>query len=454
MTRVLRGGLPAAFLLVLATAPTAAGAARPAATLPDTVLAQLNDGAHLERVSIADVQAAARRRGMAPESLTPSAARELLGTLLDRRALRLATASEPLAWTPQDSAQYRALGEQLAFEAALDSAFAVERAARAARGDTVTDPGVLGPSMRDAELARRAPAWNEPVVARMAAAFAALPAPDPADDLVTRARKKTRFPAVAAGDSDLVVVTHAGRPFTVRDLLDTWRALRTLDRPYLSQEQQVKDLVGTALYQRLLRERMRPATAPARAADAQRLRDRAEGFAAKAWAVRHAFSLVPRDSVTLQGVFDRDRSRYDVLANAEIVRRHLATRAAAEALAARLRMPAGADSLAALDRAQPERVPALVDERADAALVARCLAAGPLGVVGPDSLAAATWRVVLVLEAHPHRARTFSEARAAVDRAWFDSEGERLLREALDGLRRGYGEVVNEAAMSGMGRRP
>ncbi len=160
------------------------------------------------------------------------------------------------------------------------------------------------------------------------------------------------------------------------------------------------------------------------------------------------FSQVPRDSLTLRREYDRDPSRWDLPARAEIVRRHLSTREDAERLAARLRTRAGADSLAAHDRAQPERVPDLVDERGDRALTDRSLTAGPFGVVGPDSLAASVWRVTLVLEALPRRSRSFDEARGAVDRAWFDAESERRLRAALDGLRRQYGERVNEAALA------
>ncbi len=433
---------------ILAVAPHPARPATAAADLPDTVVAQLADGTRIESITVADVRAAAQRRGLAASDLSPAKVRELLGTQLDRRALRLATAAEPLAWTPEDSAQHRGVGHQLAFEAALDSAYTVERARRAALGDTVTHPAVLGAAMRDLELARNAPVWDDAVVGRLAEAFAALPAPSAQDDLVQRARKMTRFPAIAAADSDAVIATHAGSPFRVRDLLGEWRLLRALDRPHLADERQVRDFIGTALYQRLLRAQARPADAPARPADARVLRDQAEGFAATAWAVRHVFSQVPRDSLTLRREYDRDPSRWDLPARAEIVRRHLSTREDAERLAARLRTRAGADSLAAHDRAQPERVPDLVDERGDRALTERSLAAGGFGVVGPDSLAASVWRVTLVLEASPRRSRSFDEARSAVDRAWFDAESERRLRAALDGLRRQYGERVNEAALA------
>jgi hypothetical protein len=130
------------------------------------------------------------------------------------------------------------------------------------------------------------------------------------------------------------------------------------------------------------------------------------------------------------------------------VRRHLATRESADGLATRLHTGTEADSLIAHDRAQPDRVPDLVDERNDITLVARCLAAGPRGVVGPDSLAADAWRVVLVLEASPRRSCSFDEARATVDRAWFDGECDRRLRATLDGLRLEYGEQINEGVLT------
>lgn len=442
---LLLGAMATGILLVAAPGRATAAAV---ADLPDTVVAQLGDGARIERITVADLRAAAQRRGFTEIDLSPARVRELLGTQLDRRALRLATAAEPLAWTPEDSAQYRGVGLQLAFEAALDSAYTVERARRAALGDTVTHPAVLGAAMRDIELARHVPVWDEAVLGRLAGAFAALPTPAAQDDLVQRARKLTRFPAVAAADSDAVIATHAGIPFLVRDLLNEWRLLRVLDRPHLADVQQVREFIGTALYQRLLRAQARPADAPARPVDARRLRDQAEGFAATAWAVRHVFSQVPRDSLTLRREYERDPSRWDLPARAEIVRRHVSTREEAGRLVTHLRTRAGADSLAAHDRALPERVPDLIDERGDRALTERSLAVGSFGVVGPDSLADGVWRVALVLEASPRRSRSFDEARSAVDRAWFDAESERRLRAVLDGLRRQYGERVNEAALT------
>lgn len=452
MSLVERMILLACFLLGMA--PGILRAAPDATDLPDTVLAQLRDGARVERIAVSDLQAAARRRGLAPDALSPAQARELLNTLLDRRALRLATAAERLAWTPQDSAQYRDLAAQVAFEAALDSAYAVERAQRAARGDTVTNPALLGAAMRDAELARRPPTWDDGLVGTLTAAFAALPAPAPDDGLVQRARKLTSFPAVAAEDTDRVIATHAGRPFTVRDLLGEWRGMRVLDRPHLDDARQVKELICTAIYQRQLRAQARPADSPARTADALRLRDRAEGLAAKAWAVRHVFSLVPHDSLTLRREYDRESSRWNLPARAEIVRRYLPTRTNADEMVARLRTRAGADSLAAFDRALPDRVPEFIDTRSDSLLTAHCVAAGPLGVVGPDSLTASAWRVVLVLDATASRARPFAEARTAVERAWFDSESEHRLRAALDALRRSYGEHVNERALARLPSQP
>lgn len=434
---------------VLAGAAPACATGRAAPAVTDTVVAQLADGGRVERITTADLRAAAQRRGLAPGALTQAQARELLGVQLDRRALRLAIAAAgPLAWTPADSAQHRELDRQLAFEAALDSAYAVERALRAEAGDPGTHPAVLGAAMRDRELARQAPHWDDAVVARLAAAFAALPAPAPDDNLLQRARKLARFPAVAATDSDLTVATHRGRPFLVRDLLGEWRQLRTLDRPHLEDERQVKDFIGTALYQRQLRAQARPAGSPASPADAQRLRDQAEGFAVQAWAVRHVFAQVPRDSQTLRREYERDPSRWDLPARAQVVRRHLATRAAADGLAARLRARVAADSLLAHERSLPDPVPDLVDEREDPAFVARCLGAGSLGVVGPDSLAVDAWRVALVVEALPRRPRAFAEARDAVDRAWFDAECERRLRTELDRLRRQYGEQVDEGALA------
>ena len=89
------GVLSCAVLLpiVLSACASVPSRAAPAcADLPDTVLAQLADGARVERITTADLWAAARRRGITGEALAAAQARELLGVQLDRRALRLAVA--------------------------------------------------------------------------------------------------------------------------------------------------------------------------------------------------------------------------------------------------------------------------------------------------------------------------------------------------------------------------
>lgn len=422
----------------LACAPSSACAAAPASARPpappDSVLATIGRGATSgERVTARELRAAAAKLGANPDSLDATQVRDALDALVDQKLLLAAVAREPRRWSAEDSAEYAALESQLELATALDSAYANERAARAARGEPALDPVTLGYALRDSAMRRLHPVYDGAVFAHVATAFAALPRPEPTDDILTRGRKLAQAPALAPADSDRVIATLQGRPFTVRELMREWKAMRILKRPHISSAAEMTDFVNTWLYQRLLRERAHAGHVLAQPQNAVRLRERAEYLDVRSWTVRHVYSQVPRDSLTLRREYDRDPARWAQPARAEIVRAVLATRASADSAAAALRGAGG-------------RRRETIDERIDAALTARCLEAGPGAVLGPDPTGDA-WQVVRVASVQLRRVPDFAEARPRVERAVFEREAEPLLRATLDAMRHERGVVLDEAAL-------
>ncbi len=419
-----------------ATAPRAAApraAAPRAAARLDTVLATIGRGKASQRLTARDVRAAAPRFGLRADSLAPADVREVLEALIDQRVLIAAVALEPRQWAREDSAEYAALAAELELSSALDSAYASERAARAARGEPPLDPVALGAALRDSAMRQMQPVYDAAVFAHVATAFAALPRPEPGDDILERGRKLALAPRLAEADSERVIATLDGEPFTVRDLMREWKAMRILKRPHIESAQQMTDFVNTWLYQRLLRERARRDRVLERPGNAAKLRERAEYLDVRSWTVRHVYSQVPRDSLTLRREYDRDPARWAQPARAEIVRAVLATRASADSAAAALRGAGG-------------RRRETIDERIDAALTARCLEAGPGAVLGPDPTGDA-WQVVRVASVQLRRVPDFAEARPRVERAVFEREAEPLLRATLDAMRHERGVVLDEAAL-------
>lgn len=322
--RIAAGLAIACALSALLAGPVLAQAQR------DTVLARLGT----ETVTTRDFRTAAVKFGIAPDSLGADDVRGILGALLDQHALRAVVARQPAAWTPADSAEFGQYRDQLAFDAAIDSAYAAERLIFLARGEKVPRLNRLGVAMRDSAMRRLKPVFDEEMLVKLAGAFDAIPQPGPDDDILARGRKLLRFPAVAPGDSDRVLVTFTNEPYTVRDVLEQWKGIAPLDRPHIGKPTDLRQFVSTALYHRLLREQAMRDRLLERPDLARQVRERAELNAIRAWRRVHIDAGIPRDST-----FERKSER--------------AFRAAADSL--RRAMGESIDEAALLRLAAPNR---------------------------------------------------------------------------------------------------
>lgn len=445
------GGLLLALLALATPAARAATHETRAVALPDSVLVRVGHSTRAQDVIVRDVREALAARTPAGGAPSAADAADLLAGLTDRAALRIAIADSPVAWAAEDSAGYTQLGEELELKTGLADLFADGRERRHAQGLAPLDDAHLGALLCDSTLARLDSRWNDELFDTLAAAFAAIPAPLPTDDIVGTARKLSRNPYVSPADSDGVLVDLRSGRYTVRDLLDLWRSLRSLDRPHLDDAGQLKRFVGAAIFRREARARAHRERVLDRPGNRALLERRAEYFAVRGWTTAHVYAAIPRDSVTVRREFDRNPSAYAAPPNCDILPFELATRAAADSVAAELRRPFGFDSLAARCKRTGSHDAEPVSTALDSALTARCLAAGAGTVIGPERVAG-KWHVTAVLRAQKARLRPFEEARRLVAQSWFNRESERRLRETLDSLLARYGVTRNEGAWAGLVR--
>jgi hypothetical protein len=444
-----------------ATGHGAAGAGRPdrgagassavrEPALPDTVLARVGNGRQVTASAFLGAWNQLKPPAR-PDSLTPQGAREFLKLLVGKEALAEAALREPWVWTADESAGVRGLRDRLVMGAVLDSALEATRLSLRAAGDTISDPQVLGVVARDSLVAGLDVRWDEPLLQRLARAWAAIPRP-PADSSITaKLRMLGAMPNVDAADVPRAVAEGRTGPYTVAELLDAWRHLNPLYRPRVDASDQVRDLVRNGLYERELRRdaaRRRIEEWPAIAGALARER---EFIAINHLVAREVYSHLDPDSTALARTAARHAGEWALPMRVRLTRLVLPDRAGATQLALRLRDPAEAESL--VERGHRSRVEyrVAVSEHSDSLLFHRALRSGAGTVLGPDSLAEG-WAVARVDEIQPSRPRTFSEARPFAYRTWYDETGERMMSEFLDRLRAASRVTINTRALDRMAK--
>jgi len=414
--------------------------------MPDTVLALVDDA---RIVSAQDF-----RHGWAqllpparPDSLTPESGRQFLDLLIDKELLAARASREAWTWTPLESAQVANLRDRTVMRVALDSALASLAAARAARGEPAIGTDALGVAARESTIARLAVTYDEGLLVRLAAAWAAIPAPSSDSSLWVRLRAMGRMPDVDPADSMRVVAWSEAGTLRAADLLEGWKKLNPLVRPRVETPDQVRDLVKNGLFERVLRRNARQAHYEDHPAVVRAVRRQEEFLASQYFVAREVFGGIPTDDATLRRYYDRDPAAWQIPARLQVIRMLLPGRGEAARMAVRLRDAAEADSLVA--RGLKERVDyrAEITAAGDSVLFSAAMKSGTGSVLGPDSVAGG-WQVVRVLALLPAQARTFDEVRELVLRAWSDQEGERRMQEMLAGLRKRARVVVNEAALA------
>jgi hypothetical protein len=425
--------------------PAAEG--RGAVDLPDSVLAVVaTDRSITERTFQSSWKD--RQRGAAASSPTPSEARQFLEVLVDRELLAAEATRHSLAWTPAESASILALTDRLAVAAALDSVLRFVRAGLVASRTGGIQPSdeETGIAARDTVMARLAPVWDQKLLERLTASWAALPRPTSDSSLSAQIRMISQLPQVAASDTDRVLARTPLGDYRVHELLDAWRRLSPAYRPRVDKPSQLQELVENGLFERFLRheaERRRLATRPDVAAVVDRQRENL--------AIAHYVAQeLPRDLTPAPGDLERTyrahADDYAIPTRVRAIRLALDSRAAANRMALTLRDAAQAESLVSRAHARGVEYRVEVSAKTDSALFAAGLNAGTGVVIGPIQGADGWWiaRIETVL---PGRTRRLDEVRGDVVARWRAEESERLLRARCDELAKRIRVAYNDRAI-------
>ncbi len=434
------------------------GAHAPGVSLPDSVLALIGSGRPgepgREIGRAAFVRAWSRLAPPArPDSLTPVGARRFLELLLDKEALGLLAARERWTWTARESVSFETLRDRLVVEVMLDSALSATRRALGPAGDSL-DRQALGVAARERAMERLGPVYDEPLLARLALAFAALERPTADSSVVAQLRMLGASPRVDPTDTGRVVARSAAGDFRAGDLLAAWRRLNPIYRPRVATTEEVRELVMNGLFEQLLRREGAGRGLEQRPDIAQRLANQRDLNDVSRLVDREVYARIATDSVTLSR-FYRDTERHWMLpTRVRLVRVVLGSRAEAGTMALRLAEAAGAESLAAGARRAGVEWSVDVSAEEDSALFGRALRAGPGAVLGPDETAGG-WAVARVIAVVPGRGRPFAEVRDLVAQRWNGEEGERLTLALVARARAACRTtVINEAALDALVAHP
>ncbi len=417
---------------------------------PDSVLAVVRDGpAGSAPRAITRAQFARgwtqTRPPVRPDSLTPAGARRFLDLLVGKEALGLMAAGEPEEWTARDRAGYAALRDQLVIGAALDSALAATRAALGPPAADL-DRQELGLAARERAATRLDVAWDDSLVARLAAAFAALPRPTADSSAAAQVRMLAAVPEVAPADTGRALARSSAGEVRMADLLGAWARLSPVYRPRVAAAADVRDLVANVLFERLLRRDAEARGLAERPDVAARLAAERERIAVSHLVAREVHGRVPTDSLTLLRFYRAHEADWALPTRVRSLTLVLDDRAEAGRLAVRLRDAAAAESLAAQARRAGSSWLEDVRADSDSARFARLMRAGTGTVLGPEETPAG-WRVSRVLAVLPGRAQTYDECQPRVLQRWYDEEGERRMQELLARARAAVRVEVRAAAL-------
>lgn len=427
-----------------------AGGVRQAAALPDSTLARvtIGPGAGEHRdLTRQQMIVAATRAGRRLDSLTPKDRREFLDILVDQAVLVARVEREPRHWERRDSSDYQQLRDRLVLRAALDSAMTVASAERAARGDTALAPQALGVLLRDQEVVKLAPRWNEAGLKEALAIFDTLPRPDSRMSILEQMRVAGVNPTVPDADAGVELVRTPLGSYTLGELMRDFARLNPMYRPRVGTVENVKELIGNALFEHALRKAAEDQGLEHLPRIAAALAERAEYLDVSRFVAREVYARIAMDSLSLRRYFEAHRSAFDTDERARVVSVTSPDRDAAAAMARRLAIPFEAESLAAQSERAGTPYATVLSRNSDSTLFARLVRGGVGFVAGPDSTTQG-WRTMRVMALEPRQPRTFEQAEPMVKQQRYDSEGERLMRELLDSLRRQARVVVNEPALA------
>jgi hypothetical protein len=441
------GPLAAACLLVAQSvaAPRKAPAAAP---LPDSVLARIDRaGATPTDVTMSRFRRAATQFRADPQRLTPAQARGILELLVQQRILAEHVAAFPRGWSHDDSVDYATLLDRTTLTAALDSATTELTTSLAAHGDSIPSMRELGIMVRDTAVAKLSPVYDDYMIEMLATDFRMMPKPSSRMSPTEQLRVLAMLPQVTRDDSTKTLIRTSMGSYTIGELLTDFGRLNAARRPRIETPDDVRGLINSTIYEKLLRQHIVAQDLEHRPDLAAALAEHAEFLDVQAYVRREVYGRVPTDSATLRRHFAANRSRFDSYGRADIVRMVFDTRAEADSLARRLRIPGQADTLAALSARGGIPFRTTLAEEADTLLFRRVARAGPGAVVGPDTTIDG-WRVIGVMKITPRHPRPFDDVYAYVAEDWVERDGDRRLRELMAKLQGSAGVRTNEAALA------
>ncbi len=425
-----------------AVSPLPSGMKMPmrAPVMPDTVLAKVYGA---RDVTWSALLKGCRKLGVDPNALTPLERRQVLDVLIDQAILADRALREPRRWTARDSADYQQLRDKLLLNTALNEALFAAASGFMDRGDSVPDMRTLGIMARDTAMAKLHPKYDDWSLRHLAAAFAALPKQSPDMNAMQKIEAMGKLPVVAPDDTGRVLVQCDADTLTVGDVVREYARLNPMYRPRIEDEGGVVDLVGNIVFNAQLR-----AIAEARGYDrmkmnSSQLAEKAEFLDVQRWVATNVYSKIKMDTVTLRRHYDKHPTWFRSKATAEIVRMVFDTQADAASWGEQLHDAARAETLAT--QSARARVPylATLAEEADSALFKRVRNGGVGAVLGPDSTSQG-WRVLRVMKLNLDRRLSFEEGYDQVKQDWYEREGERIMRGALDEMRKHTIIFLNE----------
>jgi len=441
--------------LFAAASLTAAPATRPAATakaavsraaavrLPDSVLVRLQGQEDITRRRF---ERAVRLLGGEPDSLTPATRDQFLELVIEQRLLAVKAANSSLPWHREDSMVFEGERDNILVRAALAHEFGRIERRRRALGQPELDEQAMGIAARESLMLELAPTYDGQLLRLVGSYFAELPQATPEMTPQEQIQLTRMVPAIPAADTGKVLARSPLGEFKVSDLLRDWSRLSSVYRPHVADDEGVRALVANSLFERLIRSGMYRAEVASTPAVAAVLADRLEYHAVSNWLQREVIEKMPSDSLTLRRYFEANPRSFAAPGRALMIMLTLEDPLAADSLVRRFRIAGEAESLAMRAQASGTRYTMAVTAAMDSTLYADAVAAGVGGVGGPRKVDSG-YRIFKVIGLEAARPQTFAEARPMVEREWYETESDRLIRAKLDGLKRDARIVRNESAL-------
>ena len=389
----------AAFVAVLGGAHVVSAQGSAAGTLPDTVLATVGPDrqvtASMFQSAWTQVEPPAR-----PETLTPESGRRFLDLLIGKEALGAAALRETWDWSAEDSANYGGLRDRLIMKVVLDSALYQARAAAIARGQDSLTAGEIGTLARDEAIAALEPTYDDALLERLAAAFAAVPPPPRDSGLYAALRALGRNPEVDPADLPKVVARWETDEFKAGDLMSYWKTLNPVARPRVETASQVRDLVDNGIFERELRRAAKEREIEFWPEIAEQLFRQREFIAVEHLVDREVYRKIPLDSLTLQQYYRDNERAWDLPPRVRLLRLELPTREAAMTMLDKLRDSSQVRTLQQEAQAAGVSYEAEYTAQIDSVIFDRAMTVGQGGVFGPDE-SENGWAVTRVIAVKP-----------------------------------------------------